>query len=90
MQNLYQIDDDLQKAELVGDKAAARVKLVDGLVESCLLLREMLRSRELKGAKADPEALHFFQDLMKQNKLDGFLEQERRFLSITALEPAAV
>jgi hypothetical protein len=47
MQNLYEIDDEIRKAELAGNKNASRIKLVDGLVESCLLLEEMLRSKEL-------------------------------------------
>jgi hypothetical protein len=90
MQNLYQIDDGIRRAELVGDKAAIRIKLVDGLVESCLLLQEMLRSKELGGTKPNPEGWQFFQGLVKEKKLHEFLDQERKFLSMTALEPVAV
>lgn len=89
-QKVFEIDSQIRKAELVGDRAAARAMLVDGLLESCLILREMHKTYEQVRAEPDPEAWQFFLSLKRQDRLDGFLDMERKFLSATALKSASV
>jgi hypothetical protein len=85
VENLFQIDRELRKAELGNDKHLARVKLVEGLKESCFLMREMLESPGLEKANYDPETMQYFNELKAQNRLDDFLDIERRCLSFTGL-----
>ncbi len=89
-QNLFEIDDEIRIATLANKPGLVRVKLVDGLAVSCLLLQDMLASDDLSKAEPDPRAWLFFQDLKRQNRLDEFLDLERRFLSTTELKPLTV
>lgn len=89
-QNLFKIDDEIRKAMIINDTALARSKVGDGLVESCLLLQEMLNSHDLGRAQMGPSAWTHFRDLKRQGNLDGFLDLERKLLSQTKLESAAV
>lgn len=45
VENLFQIDREIRRAELGNDRHLARVKLVEGLKESCFLMREMAERR---------------------------------------------
>lgn len=89
-QKLFEINDEIRKATIVEDTVLARSKVADGLVESCLLLQDMLNSQDLRRAQVDPSAWMHFRNLKQQGNLNGFLDLERKLLSQTKLGPAAV
>lgn len=89
-QRLFDLDDDVKRATLVGNNALAESKIIEGLADSCFLVQEMRRSSDLVTAKRDPHAWLYFAELKAANRLDEFLNVERDFLRATDFGPTAI
>jgi hypothetical protein len=88
---VYQIYDDLRRAELRGEADAVREKIAEGLVESCLLLQDILADDILGQIQLNPKDVKVIQTLTEQGKLEKFLNDvERKFLEFTKLNPEAI
>lgn len=80
VQRVYEIHSDVLAAERTGRMEKAREKLIDGLGISCVLFQELLNDMTLGSAKPRPAAWEDFVKLMREERYESFLKDERELL----------
>lgn len=88
--DLFKINEDIRRADLLGNSSQSKLMVADGLAHSCLLLRDMLDDEVLGTLGSDAKAVQTLKALKLANKLDEFLRVERALLSVTKLSSSTV
>lgn len=90
LNKLFDLHEDIRRAEVKGDTQAITNLMTDGLATSCLLLRDMLRDSNVMQLKGDAGARAELRRLYREKKLGPFLHLEKDLLAITKLKPEVV
>ncbi|HEX4407392.1 MAG TPA: hypothetical protein VH206_01340 [Xanthobacteraceae bacterium] len=81
--HLFKIKDEIELAEIKGDRRKVNELLGDGLARSCQFLNQLLEIEPLKDVELENKIRAI---LGKQPQIDGFLRVERELLGRTKLD----
>lgn len=86
---IFQTYDEVRTAEITHNKQA-KLRLAEGLAQSCLLLRDMLGDEILLALRPDSHSVQVLKTLEREGKLEEFLKVERSLLELTKLSKSTI